>query len=109
MKRTFRITYKTYSLIKTPVQRAMDDLKYMFWVKGKAPKNWKDFDGVVEFSQHQSRGGDCVEITFNDENIRWVESMMHKFQKKKNVRFVELKINNNEYLSLLDVHTIGGI
>ena len=96
--KAFRITYRNYDLKKSAISRLKEDLKYIFWVKGREPENWDDFNDEIEFNTEQDRGGDCVEMVFAETvSDSWETSMLKDLLKKKSIRSVERR-TNNEYI-----------
>lgn len=95
---TYRITYKNYDLKNSNVERLKNDLKNLYWLPGKEPKNWDQFDDEIDFESQQSRGGDCVEITFAETMSKsWTDSIVQNLKKNREVLFIELKKSNFEY------------
>lgn len=96
--KTYRITYKNTDLKNSNVDRLKNDMKNLYWEKSKEPKNWNQFDDEIDFNGQQSRGGDCIEITFA-ETMRegWVNSIVTDLCKKRDIIFVELKKSSFEY------------
>ena len=96
--KTYRITYKNTDLINSNVDRLKKDLKNLYWEEGKAPKNWNQFDDEIDFDGQQSRGGDCIEITFAETmSESWINSIIKDLNRKRDIRFIELKKSNFEY------------
>lgn len=96
--KTYRITYKNTDLINSSVDRLKKDLKNLYWEEGKAPKNWNQFDDEIDFDGQQSRGGDCAEITFAETmSESWIDSIIKDLNRKRDIRFIELKKSNFEY------------
>lgn len=94
----YRITYTNYDLKNSNVQRLKKDMKNLYWLKGKEPRDWNQFDNQIEFNSQQSRGGDCVKIIFDEEmGDGWINSILQSLKRKKNVRTIEKVLSYNQY------------
>lgn len=94
----YRITYSNYDLKNSNIERLKKDMKNLFWLKGEAPKDWRRFDDEIDFNSQQSRGGDCIEIVFNESmGDVWINSILKSLKKKNNVRIIEKVIGYNQY------------
>jgi len=84
--KTIRVTFKNYS--PNGKKRMFNSLKPIFWEVNKAPRNWKDFDGDIEVTEEQPRGGDCFELIINDKKFKakWI---IDGLQKQKDIRSIE--------------------
>ena len=98
MKTTYRITFRNFSIEESNVERTQELLKNLYYLENKEPENWKLFENEIDIDSQQSRGGDCVEITFAETmSANWINSIIKSINSKREVRSIEKKISNFEY------------
>ena len=88
--KNLEISFYNYSLNERGSERAENVLKNFFWQVGEEPENWRQFDGEIEVSQLQSKGGDCfsVKVDENAWNGILLKRVIDYLIKVKDVRYI---------------------
>lgn len=88
---SYIVTYTYFGSTRTCMERFKCDMKYIYWQEGKAPSNWREFDGDIVIKPHSSKIGDCVIVSFRESFAakRFFDYIIESLKLKESIRSVE--------------------